>query len=396
MRGIGGLLYETSKLDAIEGIRYRGHSLYEICELCPSCNDGGQPIPEAVLWLLLTGEYPHEEELNAFVKEVNQRGQIPKRVEDMINNLPKEMHPMTQFSVGMMALQPDSVFANAYRNGIHKSKYWEPTFEDAIDVVAKTKRVAALIYHNLYMEGPTPDSNPDLDFAADFGTMMGYEDTEIHALLRLYLTVHMDHEGGNVSAHTNRLVGSALSDPYLSFSACLNGLAGPLHGLANQECLRWLLSIKEKYGDNWNRELVAQHVWDTLNSGNVVPGYGHAVLRNTDPRFTLQLKFAEQHFGDDNLVKLVRTCYETVPGELKKTGKVANPFPNVDAASGSLLMHFGINQFDYYTVLFGVARAYGVMAAQVWDRALGLPIERPGSTTLELLIERANDLASRK
>ena len=222
---------------------------------------------------------------------------------------------------------------------------------------------------------------------------MGFKDTEIHDLLRLYLTVHMDHEGGNVSAHTNRLVGSALSDPYLSFSASLNGLAGPLHGLANQECLRWLLQIKEKYGDGWTRQNVADHVWDTLNSGAVVPGYGHAVLRKTDPRFTLQLQFAEKHFPEDNLIKLVRTAYEVVPVELGKTGKVSNPFPNVDAASGSLLMHFGINQYDYYTVLFGVARAYGVASALVWDRALGLPIERPGSTTLDLLTTKAEKLA---
>ena len=67
-------------------------------------------------------------------------------------------------------------------------------------------------------------------------------------LMRLYLHFHCDHEGGNVSAFTAHVVGSALSDPYYAVSAGLNGLAGPLHGLANQECLAWILETMEKFG----------------------------------------------------------------------------------------------------------------------------------------------------
>lgn len=120
--------------------------------------------------------------------------------------------------------------------------------------------------------------------------------------MRLYFVIHADHEGGNVSAHTTHLVGSALSDPYLSFSAGLNGLAGPLHGLANQECLRFLLEFKEAKGKNWNKESIKEFVHEVLSHGQVVPGYGHAVLRNTDPRFTLQLEFALENFPEDENV----------------------------------------------------------------------------------------------
>ena len=214
---------------------------------CPKADGGMAPVPEAVLWLLLTGEYPSEQQLSGLVKDMNSLGKLSDRAEELINGLPKDMHPMTQFSMGVLASQPESNFAQQYREGLHKTKYWEATFDDSIALIAKTKRIAALIFHNLYRDGTIPDSDPNKDFGADFCAMMGFKDPEIHDLLRLYLTVHMDHEGGNVSAHTNRLVGSALSDPYLSFSASLNGLAGPLHGLANQECLRWLLEIKEKY-----------------------------------------------------------------------------------------------------------------------------------------------------
>jgi citrate synthase len=185
------------------------------------------------------------------------------------------------------------------------------------------------------------------------------------------------------------LVGSALSDPYLSFSAGMNGLAGPLHGLANQECLNFILGFQEKYGDTWTKDDIRTHVWDTLNSGKVVPGYGHAVLRKTDPRFMCELDFANEFIHDSNLVNLVKANYEVIPEELKKTGKISNPWPNVDAGSGALLMHYGLTQHDYYTVLFGVSRAFGVAPAQVWSRALGLPIERPNSFTLEHLRAKA-------
>ena len=308
MRGLGAMLYETSKLDPLEGIRYRGKTLDEIMDLAPKFVKDGVAAPEAVLWLLLTGEYPNKEQLDAFVGEMSERGKLPAHVESMIDNFPAEMHPMSQFSAGVLGCQTESEFAAAYRGGIHRSKYWEPAFEDGLNVIAKTKRIAAKIYHNLYNEGAMPDSTPGKDFGGDFANMMGFNGEPVEELIRLYLTVHMDHEGGNVSAHANRLVASALSDPYLSFSASMNGLAGPLHGLANQECLRWLLEIREKHGSKWNKQSVADHVWDTLNSGKVVPGYGHAVLRKTDPRFTLQLEFAEKNFPEDDLVQLVRTA----------------------------------------------------------------------------------------
>lgn len=194
-----------------------------------------------------------------------------------------------------------------------------------------------------------------------------------------------------MSAHAVHLVGSALADPYLSFAAGLNGLAGPLHGLANQECLRFAQDFVDKYGDKWNQDTIKTYVADTLKGGKVVPGYGHAVLRKTDPRFTCELDFAEKYIKNDNLVNLVKEFYKVIPDQLKATGKVSNPWPNVDAGSGALLQHYGLKEYDYYTVLFGVSRAFGTMAAQVWSRALHQPIERPNSVTLDELIELAKN-----
>jgi citrate synthase len=203
-------------------------------------------------------------------------------------------------------------------------------------------------------------------------------------LMRLYLTIHADHEGGNVSAHTTHLVGSALADPYLSFAAGMNGLAGPLHGLANQEVVRWILEMQKSLGtDRPSNEQIGEYVKKTLADGKVVPGYGHAVLRKTDPRFTAQAEFAKKHMPEDPLVNTVWRVFETVPPILQSLGKIKNPWPNVDAHSGALLLHYGLKEYDYYTVLFGVSRGLGVLAAQVWSRALGFPIERPKSVTTE-------------
>nr|CAH7767862.1 unnamed protein product [Callosobruchus chinensis] len=209
----------------------------------------------------------------------------------------------------------------------------------------------------------------------------------IPEMLRLYLTLHCDHEGGNVSAHTVHLVGSALSDPYLSFAAGMCGLAGPLHGLANQEVLVWLSKLKQKLGDSPSEDQVKTFVEETLKSGQVVPGYGHAVLRKTDPRYVSQKEFAERHFPDYPLYKVISTLYKVVPPILKATGKVQNPWPNVDAHSGVLMQYYGLTQMNYYTVFFGVSRAIGVLTALIWSRALGLPIERPKSMTTDALME---------
>ncbi|MCX7607724.1 MAG: citrate (Si)-synthase, partial [Anaerolineales bacterium] len=212
----------------------------------------------------------------------------------------------------------------------------------------------------------------------------GYED-----LSRLYFILHSDHELGNVSAHATHLVGSALSDAYYAFSAGLNGLAGPLHGLANQECLAWLISVRDRFGGVPTRQQLYDFAWETLNSGKVIPGYGHAVLRVTDPRFTAQLEYAKKHFPEDTLVQIAELVYEVVPQVLKEQGKAKNPAPNVDAISGTLQYYYGVREFDFYTVLFGVGRSLGVMANLVWARALGQPIERPKSVTTAMLEDAA-------
>lgn len=392
MRGMKAMLYDTSSLDPMEGITYNGgHSIPDLCKHAPKAIKDGEPLPEAIFWLLVTGEFPTDAEMKEFQTALKEKSALPRETIDLIKNFPKDTHPMTQFSMGILSLQRNSKFAQAYRSGVKKTEYWKYYLEDSIELIAKLPHLAARIYRHTYFDDKYVDTNENLDWAGNYAHMLGYGDSvEIQEAIRGYLSIHADHEGGNVSAHTSHLVGSALSDPYLSYSAAINGLAGPLHGLANQEVLRWMMALREKLGDSPTNEALEKYCWDTLNSGKVIPGYGHGVLRNTDPRYTHQAAFAKKYIKNDPLINLTAQCLKVIPEVLKKHGKVANPFPNVDAHSGVLLHHYGFTQYDYYTVVFGVSRALGCCSALVWSRALGLPIERPGSLTLDALSARYN------
>ncbi len=383
-RGVKCMTWELSLLDPMEGIRFRGYTIPELQEKLPKAKAGGEPIPEALFWLLMTGDIPTDEQAADISAEWKKNGALPDYVAKMLDSLPMDVPPMTQFSLGILAMQKDSIFAKKYREGIKKTEYWDPTFDDVMNLLAKLPALAAKVYNRSYKNNQNIPADPNLDWGGNFAHMMGYTEEQFKELLRLYLVIHADHEGGNVSAHTTRLVGSTLSDPYYALSAGINGLAGPLHGLANQEVLRWIMSVKEKLGGGVpTKDELVKFLWETLKSGQVIPGYGHAVLRTTAPRYVAQREFALKHLPDDEIFRVVSGIYEVAPDILREHGKAKNPWPNVDAHSGCLLVHYGMTEYDFYTVLFGVSRAMGVCGNLVWERGFGLPIERPKSFTTE-------------
>jgi citrate synthase len=386
MRGMTGLVTETSLLDAQEGIRFRGYTIPELQQKLPKAPGGSEPLPEGLFHLMLLGELPTEEEAANITNIWQRRSHVPNHVFDTIEALPAKAHPMTQFVVAIMALQTESHFSKNYAAGMSKKDYWDSVFEDSMDLIARLPRIAAYIYRRKYKDGAHIQPDGLLDWSGNFAHMMGYDDESFKELMRLYMTIHADHEGGNVSAHTTHLVGSALSDPYLSFAAGMNGLAGPLHGLANQEVIKWIYELREKLGTELpSKEQIAEYVKKTLAEGKVVPGYGHAVLRKTDPRFTAQMEFGKKHMAEDPLVQTIWNVYEVVPPILQSVAKIKNPWPNVDAHSGALLVHYGMVEYEFYTVLFGVSRALGVLASLIWDRSLNFPLERPKSVTTDLV-----------
>ncbi|KAF5068558.1 Citrate synthase 1 [anaerobic digester metagenome] len=385
MRGIKSLVSDISYLDPQEGIRYRGYTLPEVFEKLPKAKGGNMPLVEGLFYLLLTGDMPTEEQAAEVADEFNKRRILPRFIYELIDAMPCCSHPMTIFSTAILTLHRESFFTKKYHAGINKLDYWDPTYEDSLNLLAKLPEIATYTYAKLYRDGKRIQSNPNLDFGGNFAHMMGigkpYDDVS-----RMHFIVHADHEAGNVSAHTGHLVASSLSDVYLSISAMVNGLAGPLHGLANQEVLRWLQDLMDKMnGEVPTEDELKQFVWNTLNSGQVIPGFGHAVLRKTDPRYMLQREFSLKNMPEDPLFKVVDMLYNVVPPILLEQGKAKNPWPNVDAQSGVIQWHYGIKEYDFYTVLFGIGRSIGICANIIWDRALGYPLERPKSLTTAIL-----------
>jgi len=397
MRDIKCMVTETSSVDPQEGIRYRGMSIPDLQAKLPKAPQGAQPLPEGVFWLLLTGDVPTAGQVAEVTADWRANETLPDHVKHTLDALPISTHPMTQLSIGIMAMQNDSIFARRYREGMPKSAHWDAMYDDVTLLLGRMPVLAAYIYRRTYKDGKhiPPSANASLDWSANLAHMLGFDGEGFRELMRLYMSIHADHEGGNVSAHTTHLVGSALSDPYLCLAAGMNGLAGPLHGLANQEVMRWLVGVKAKLGGGVpSKEQLSEFVWNTLNGGQVIPGYGHGVLRVTDPRYLAQREFALQNLPDDENFRIVKMLYEVVPDILMKQGKAKDPWPNVDAHSGVLLVHYGMNEYDFFTVLFGVSRAMGVLASLILDRAVGSPLERPKSVTTDWVKKKVATVAT--
>lgn len=371
MRGVKALVCDTSEVPPDKGLIIRGIELKELED----------KLPEEIFWLLLTGELPNKEELEDLQKELNNRMDVPDYVWKVIDNMPNDSHPMAMFNTAILVMQNESKFAKAYNVGIAKSDYWKPTLEDALDIIAKLPAIAAYVYRKRFNKGERIAPDKSLDWSGNYVKMLGLGTGkgEFSQLMRLYLTLHSDHEGGNVSANTSATINSALSDLYYSLSGGLNGLSGPLHGLANQECLKWVLETMDQFGGTPTEKELEKFAWETLDSGKVIPGYGHAVLRITDPRFDAFIRFGQKYMSDDPVFATVERVFNVVPEVLKQVKKIKDPWPNVDAGSGALLYHYGLKEFSYYTVLFSVSRALGITAQSVISRAYGLPITRPKS-----------------
>ncbi len=377
MRGVKGMICDTSEVPPDVGLLVRGIPIGELTG----------HTPEDIFYLLCTGELPTPDAREHLRADLARRAVVPDYVWQVIESLPADSHPMCMLDTAVLSMQGESAFVRAYDEGVAKTEFWTSMLEDCLNLLARMPTIAAAIYRQRFGKGPRIAPRADLDFSENFAHMLGLRDVHAEAAdaLRLYLVLHCDHEGGNVSAHTSSLVGSALSDAYYSVSAGLNGLSGPLHGLANQECLKWVLAVRDQFGGVPSEDQLRAFAWETLDSGRVIPGYGHAVLRVTDPRFSALLAFGEKHFPGDEIVQIVSRVFKVIPEVLREQGKAKNVWPNVDAASGAILYHYGMTEFPYYTVLFSVSRVMGMCAQLVWNRAMLMPIERPKSVTLAWL-----------
>ena len=377
MRGVKGLVCDTSSVSPDTGLIIRGKPLLDIIDI----------LPEQVFFLLLADEMPDEDALTNLQSQLSEHAVVPDYIWTILNSMPEDSHPMAMLNTAVLAMEKESVFRKNYDKGMSKEDFWKPMLEDGLSLIAKLPAIGAGVYKIRFQKSGLIEPDGSLDWGANFAHMLGLNDPDgnVKKLMRLYLMLHCDHEGGNASAFTSLTIGSTLSDLYYAVSGGLNALAGPLHGLANQECLKFVLEIRDKFGGAPSRDELEQLCWDRLKNGRVIPGYGHAVLRCPDPRFTAFMNFGKEHIENDDVFHIVETLFDVVPEVLKKHGKAKNPWPNVDAASGALLYHYGLREFSYYTVLFSISRSMGIISQIVINRALGIPIMRPKSVTTRWL-----------
>ena len=388
-RGLDLLVSDVSFVDE-EGLRICDLPIRDVLQRLPRMEGHEYPLVGGLYHLLLCGEVPNLSQALAVEDEWKKRMQLPAYVESMLYSMPPNEHPMTMFSQAILAMQSTSQFAREYSNGLKREDFWKPTLEDSLNLTARLPLIASIIYNIKYRKGDRIAPNPDLDWSTNFAYMVGRSwDVHYQELCRLFFCLHSDQGTGNVSGHTAMLVSSALSDIFYSCSAAMNGLAGPLHGRANQDCLKWILQIREHFGGCPKPKELETYIWDYLKSGKRIPGYGHPVIRTTDPRFTLQLEYGRKYMPDDEIFKIVELVYQVAPQVLREHSKVKNPYPNIDAVSGALQYHCGVKEFDFYPVLFGMGRVLGISANLVWARALHMPLERPQSITLAMAEQKA-------
>ena len=376
MRGVKSLICDTSSVSADKGLIIRGHSILDITNI----------LPEEVFYLLLTGDLPNQDQLFDLQNQLNEHRAVPDYVWNVLDAMPENSHPMTMLSIAIQSMRVESIFVEKFNEGTPKKDYWKWVLEDGLRLIGVLPSIAAAIYRKQKQLNKRIEPDQNLDWGGNFAHMLEVnEDDDFKKLMRLYLMLHSDHEGGNVSAFSSLTVASSLSSPFLALGAGLNGLAGPLHGLANQECLKFVLEIRNHFDGNPSKEDLREYCWKRLNNGRVIPGYGHAVLRCPDPRFTAFMDFGKDHIKNDDVFDIVKALFDVVPPVLKEHGKAKNPWPNVDAASGSLLYYYGLKEFNYYTVLFSLSRAMGIISQIIINRALRIPITRPKSVTTDWL-----------
>lgn len=384
MRGVIAVVCDTSLVTPETGLIIRGIPILELTD----------KRPEEIFWLLLTGELPTPAETANLQSELAAADNVPGYVWDVLNSFPENAHPMAMLSSLFLCMERESKFAARY-NEMSKAEYWDAAYDDAIQILGALPAIAAAIYRKRFGKGERLDAPKDLDWAARYAYALGLPQTDdCYDMMRLYLTLHSDHENGNASAFTSHVIGSTLADPFLATTGGWNALAGPLHGRANQECLGFVLELRDRFGGQPSPEQLRDACWELLNGGHVIPGYGHGVLRSTDPRYVAFLNFGKAHFPDDPVFRIAAMLYDIAPAVLQEQGKAKNPWPNVDAMSGTLLYHYGLTEYDYNTVVFAVSRAMGMLSQLIISRAIGAPIMRPKSCTTEWVKQQVGMIAA--
>ncbi|HEV3270321.1 MAG TPA: citrate (Si)-synthase [Candidatus Rhabdochlamydia sp.] len=351
----------TSHVDPQKGLFYLGRPVKELATWQP----------EQVIYLLYHGKEGNKQELEKFSEMIQQRSCCSKQVIAAIEALPRQGHPMKLFCIALLLL------------GMHESA--DNYADDCLNMIAKVPHLAAAVINHHAGFGRTPSPRLDLGYMENFCYMLQVPDKrekELVSVMNLFNILHYDHGGGNLSTFVGKAVASGLEDMYGSICAAMCALEGPRHGRANQDCLEFVRGVLTELGEKATAKQVEELIRKRLLEKKLVFGFGHAVLRVEDPRATLQYDFVQKHYPDHPLVKVALLLRTEGSKVLLENPKISDPYPNVDAISGTMLTAAGFAYPEYYTVLFGLSRSIGIAVQIVYERTeardgRGTPIVRP-------------------
>lgn len=361
MRGYPVGYCTTSTVDPNKGLFYIGRSIEELA--------GWEP--EKVIFLLYYGKEGSDKEVAEFSQDLAKRSKCSPDVIKHIKQLPRKGHPMKLFcSALLIAGMIDGT--GDYR-------------EDCLNLIAKIPEIVATVINYHAGWGDTPPSKPELGYMENFTHMLNVPNANkqnLTKVFKLFNVLHYDHGGGNLSTFVGKAVASGLEDMYGSIVGAMCALAGPRHGKANQDCLEFVQGVLQKLGPDATPQQVEKLIRDKLANNELVFGFGHAVLRVEDKRATILYSVADELYPNNPLVKIAKLLRSEGPKILKENPKITDPYPNVDAISGTLLSAAGFEYPEYFTVLFGLSRVVGIARQIVYERneargGKGTPIVRP-------------------
>ena len=361
LRGVPVGYCVTSFVDPIEGLTYVGRPIAELAHL----------EPVELIYLLYYGEAGKKEQIAHFQKELSQKAHCKAEMIRAIEALPVAGHPMDRFAAALL-------IAGMFEGKGHYR-------EDCLHVIAKLPQICAAVINSHAGWGPTPSPKPELGYVENFVhllNMPGAKSRELIQVMRLFNAIHYDHCGGNLSAFVGKAVASGLEPMYGSLAAAMTALAGPRHGRANQDCLEFVQSVLKEVGEGAKGSDVERLIRQKLAKNELVFGFGHAVLRVEDARATVCYEYCQKHFPNHPLVKMALLLRTEGTKVLKENPKISDPYPNIDAITGSMLMAAGFPYPEYYTILFGLSRCVGIAIQIVYERleargGKGTPIIRP-------------------
>jgi citrate synthase len=361
MRGFPVGYCPTSTVDPEKGIFYVGRPIKQLASWRP----------EEVIFLLMFGKEGSKKEVGDFFAKMQKRSHLRSETIDAIERLPRMGHPMKLFAAAVLILGMVEK-AGDYR-------------EDALNLIAKLPQLVATVINTHGGFGKTPPSKPELGYMENFAQMLAIPGADLAKLteaLSLFNIVHYDHGGGNLSTFVGKAVASGLEDLYGSIASALCALAGPRHGRANQDCLEFLRLVLKEVGESATLSHVEELIRKRLSAKELVFGFGHAVLRVEDPRASLIYDYLEKKAPSHPLVKIALLLRKAGTKVLLENPKIADPHPNIDAISGTLLVVAGFDYPDYFTMLFGLSRSVGIARQIVYERleargGKGTPIVRP-------------------